>query len=272
MNNPAKTFEFIRLYPTLAADPSTGRIGEVYYNTLTKSMRVCVRTTPVLWKAVQDESIATTATSAGTTTLTILSAPYQQFTGTLSHTVVLPDATTLINGFRYTVQNRSSAAIVVNANGGTRLAVVPAGAERAFHLIDISTAAGTWDTSAGVYGEQDSPLKLYASSPATALLNIAPSSIVRPNGSVQSVGPIQSATPVFVASTVNFQTQATTGGTFSVSWPTSTVGRFRRAAFTMLPTSVMRITFSAEALTVGALADPATLYDPSGSPVGFIDF
>lgn len=52
MSNPSKSFEFIRLYPQLAADPVQGRVGEIYYNTSTNSLRVCISSSPLLWKSL----------------------------------------------------------------------------------------------------------------------------------------------------------------------------------------------------------------------------
>lgn len=90
----------------------------------------------------------TTATAAGTTTLTATSNTNQQFTGTSTQTVVLPNATTLVNGTTYNVLNRSTGAVTVNANGGGNLATVAANSQITFTLISNGTSAGTWD----VYG------------------------------------------------------------------------------------------------------------------------
>lgn len=50
MNNPATSFEFLRLYPNLATDPVIGRIGEIYWNTTTNQPRKCVDDSPVTWE------------------------------------------------------------------------------------------------------------------------------------------------------------------------------------------------------------------------------
>lgn len=90
------------------------------------------------------KGISTTATAAGTTTLTSSSKQYQQFTGTQIQTIVLPDATTLTKPRRFDVFNRSTSAVTVNANGGSLVASVPAGSQRYFLLTDNSTNAGAW--------------------------------------------------------------------------------------------------------------------------------
>lgn len=97
------------------------------------------------------KGISTTPTAGGTTTLTASSRQLQQFTGTSTQTVVLPDATTLPQARRFDIMNRSTGAITVNANGGSLVATVPAGSQRYFFLTDNSVAAGTWRTG-GVTG------------------------------------------------------------------------------------------------------------------------
>lgn len=96
------------------------------------------------------EAMATTVTAAGTTTLTVASAPFQQFTGTSTQTVVLPNATTLTNGQVYTIANRSTGAVTVETFGGSTLQAVSGGAEAIFTLISNSGSAGTWDITGNI--------------------------------------------------------------------------------------------------------------------------
>jgi hypothetical protein len=96
------------------------------------------------------QGVATTATAAGTTTLTVASAPVQQFTGTTTQTVVLPNATTLSNGHRFTVANRSTGAVTLNKNGGSLLQTLAGGSRAVVTLIDNGAAAGTWDVAYSV--------------------------------------------------------------------------------------------------------------------------
>jgi len=93
------------------------------------------------------ENVFTTATAAGTTTLTVASASRQQFTGTTTQTVVLPNATTLFNGTQYTVMNRSTGVVTVNFNGGSLAATLPGGSQVTFTLINNGTSAGVWDVT-----------------------------------------------------------------------------------------------------------------------------
>lgn len=96
-----------------------------------------------LYKAVS--GFTTTATAAGTTTLTVNSTYHQFFTGTTTQTVTLPDATTLATGFSFKVHNDSTGAVTINKNGGVGLFILAGGTEAEIICTDISTAAGVWD-------------------------------------------------------------------------------------------------------------------------------
>jgi hypothetical protein len=92
------------------------------------------------------EGMSTIATAGSTTTLTIASPKFQQFTGSSTQTLVLPNATTLTNGHQFIVTNRSSGVVTVNMNGGGLLQTMAASSFAIFTLISNGTAAGTWDT------------------------------------------------------------------------------------------------------------------------------
>jgi hypothetical protein len=97
--------------------------------------------------------VVSTATAAGTTTLTAASAQFQQFTGTTTQTVVLPNATTLSNGASFVIANRSTGAVTVNANGGGLVISVAANTQTTVTQLNNSSAAGVWDaTTSGSSG------------------------------------------------------------------------------------------------------------------------
>lgn len=102
------------------------------------------------WSGVN--SITSTVTSAGTTTLTVASTNIQLFTGLTTQTVVLPNATTLANGTQYLIQNESSGAIAVNMNGGSSLTSVSAVSDILLTLASNGTSSGTWHVSPSVGG------------------------------------------------------------------------------------------------------------------------
>ncbi len=89
---------------------------------------------------------ATTATAAGTTTLTVNSSDGQFFTGTTTQTVVLPVVSTLVLGRRFEITNNSTGAITVNSSGGNLVGTVPAKTVMSFTCILLTgTTAASWD-------------------------------------------------------------------------------------------------------------------------------
>jgi hypothetical protein len=93
------------------------------------------------------ENLTATVTAAGTLTLTSSSSGVQQFTGATTHTMVMPNATTLSVGTNYQVMNRSTGVVTVNANGGGLLQSMAGNSILFMFLTNNSTAAGTWDLS-----------------------------------------------------------------------------------------------------------------------------
>ena len=90
---------------------------------------------------------ATTATAAGTTTLTVASKGVQTFTGATTQTVALPAVSTLPQtGFGYWIINNSSGAVTVNSSGGNAVQVVAAGGRVVVLANALSgTGASVWD-------------------------------------------------------------------------------------------------------------------------------
>lgn len=89
---------------------------------------------------------ATTATAAGTTTLTVNSSDGQFFTGATTQTVVLPVVSTLVLGRRFEITNKSTGAITVNSSGGNLVGTVPANTVMSFTCILLTgTTAASWD-------------------------------------------------------------------------------------------------------------------------------
>lgn len=92
---------------------------------------------------------ATTATAGTSTTLTVASKFQQFFTGTLAQTVVMPVATTLVNGQQWQIVNNSTGAVTVNTSGGNTIITLPGGTSAL--VTCINTAGGTgvasWNAS-----------------------------------------------------------------------------------------------------------------------------
>jgi len=93
----------------------------------------------------------TTATAAGTTTLTNTSTYYQLFTGATTQTVVLPATSTLSTGWAFEIDNDSTGIITVQTATPTTITTVPAGVSGRFTC--ISTAGDT--TAAWDFGYND---------------------------------------------------------------------------------------------------------------------
>ena len=91
----------------------------------------------------------TTATAAGTTTLTDASTGIQFFTGTSTQTVVLPAANTLSTGRTFYIHNNSTGQVTVDANGGAQLCILNGDTNAKFTVTDVSTSAGIWDVELG---------------------------------------------------------------------------------------------------------------------------
>jgi hypothetical protein len=99
------------------------------------------------------DAYTTTATAAGTTTLTVASTGMQYFTGTTTQTLVLPVTSTLALGWSYHVANTSTGIVTVQSSGANVIVAIPPGLSVMFTCILTSgTTAASWD-----YGFTDFP-------------------------------------------------------------------------------------------------------------------
>lgn len=97
-------------------------------------------------------SLLSTVTSGGTTSLSASSKQYQIFTGSSTHTVRLPDATTMKNGMVFTIINDSTGALTINYNDNSLAATIDPGKSKDFALMDNSSANGSFDISVNSTG------------------------------------------------------------------------------------------------------------------------
>lgn len=94
---------------------------------------------------------ATTATAAGTTTLTVDSVYQQFFTGTTTQTVTLPVTSTLVLGQAFLIVNNSTGAVTVNSSGSNAVTVLAGGSSAIVTCILTSgTSAASWSCSTSV--------------------------------------------------------------------------------------------------------------------------
>ncbi len=119
--------------------------------------------------------------------------------------------------------------------------------------------------------EFNAPLRISASSPADAKINFQPSEVEAADLAAKNITPVSAQIPAFPASTIDFQTGATTGGTINITFPNSTVGFFRRIGFSLDASGTIQAIFSAEAASLGALANAGTVFVKGALPIGWID-
>lgn len=94
------------------------------------------------------DGYTTTATAAGTTTLTVSSNWQQFFTGTTTQTVVLPVASTLTLGMSWCIVNTSTGTITVQSSGSNTVVTIPGGSQSVVTCILASgTTAASWSAT-----------------------------------------------------------------------------------------------------------------------------
>jgi hypothetical protein len=90
-------------------------------------------------------TFTTTATAAGTTTLTVASTQIQVFTGTSTQTVRLP-TTSVVAGTQYRVINNSTGAVTVQSSGANTITILAGGSSGLFTALQATpTTAAHWD-------------------------------------------------------------------------------------------------------------------------------
>lgn len=91
----------------------------------------------------------TTATAAGTTTLTKDSTFQQFFTGSTTQTIVMPVASTLTLGWTVLIVNNSTGALTINSSGANLIVTLAAGMSIRVTCILLSgTTAASWSANA----------------------------------------------------------------------------------------------------------------------------
>ena len=94
------------------------------------------------------EGYTTTATAAGTTTLTVVSNYYQFFTGSTTQIVQMPAVSTLALGMTWYIQNNSTGAVTINSSGANAIVVLAAGTSASITCILLTGAtAASWSYS-----------------------------------------------------------------------------------------------------------------------------
>jgi len=96
------------------------------------------------------EGYSTTATAAGTTTLTVGSTYTQIFTGATTQTVTMPVATTLVLGQQYYIVNNSTGLVTINSSGANAI-IILAGLTSVIItcILTSGTTAASWSANYG---------------------------------------------------------------------------------------------------------------------------
>lgn len=108
-------------------------------------------------------SYTTTATAAGTTTLTVASTFQQYFTGSTTQTVLLPVAATLVVGQQFYIANLSTGLVTVQSSGANNVFILAGGAIATFTCILASgTSAASWTTNSWNVGAASGKLAVFS--------------------------------------------------------------------------------------------------------------
>lgn len=160
---------------------------------------------------------ATTATAAGTTTLTAASLYAQFFTGTSTQTVVLPVTSTLVLGETFYINNNSTGTLTVNSSGGNLVATVLPNTTWTFTCILTSgTTAASWDadfsgattiTGTGSVVLQNSPIMIAPEERTTVSATAATGTVAF---DLATQGVLYYTTNASANFTLNFRGNATT--------------------------------------------------------------
>jgi hypothetical protein len=147
-DSAGNTQEYGAIEALIVSPTSTSEIGALdIYTTIggtrTRTMSVGPNNPNTTTQFI--DGYATTATAAGTTTLTVASAGQQFFTGTTTQTVVLPVTSTLVLGQQFEIVNNSTGVVTVNSSGSNLVyTLAPNEAVTVKCILTSGTTAASW--------------------------------------------------------------------------------------------------------------------------------
>ena len=139
----------------------------------------------------------TTATAAGTTTLTSSSNYLQFFTGTTTQTVTLPVASTMTLGQGFEIHNNSTGTVTIQSSGANTVATLEGGKTATIICILTSgTAAASWDADfTGSTTNTGTGALVFATSPTLVTPNLGtPTALTLTNATGLPVSGITAST------------------------------------------------------------------------------
>ena len=226
--------------------------------------------------------LTSTVASGGNLTLTVSSTTWHRITGSTTHTITLPDATTMRIGREFVVANASTGDVTVNFDGASLAALVAPGRQRIFRLYGNGTAAGDYVISDQF--DTQGPLALHETTgTADDKLNIRANQVVGSEGNTISTPPIDDIINVFANATIDFRSGVATGGESPggailtdggvFTLPSVTAGQFTRMALVYKSAdNKIDTTFATAAASQGALTNAGILFAGlDGVPIGYID-
>lgn len=167
------------------------------------------------------EPFATTATAAGTTTLTVTSPQVQVFTGTTTQTVKLP-TTSVPAGGQWLIINQSTGAVTVQSSGANTICVLPGVSAAPYHWAVLSAVVATPTTAANWN---------YNSSLIPAGSTLTSPTLTGPIETVQALGTVTSSSTIGALTNGTLVTAALTASTAcTFTMPTAVAG----TSFTLL--------------------------------------
>ena len=193
-----------------------------------------------------------TATAAGTTTLTASSTYYQRFSGSTTQTVVLPAATAMAKGQGFIIDNDSSGNLTLqDGSAGALGSVVPGMAAFVF-CEDNSTTAGSWSGYMFVPGGGPSGQVTWGTAGLSMAGQTISSSVLSNPTITNYVETLQAVGTVGSTSTLAL----TTGTVLTATLTASTACTFTLPAQSAGKSFILKLTQAATGMTTATFSAP----------------
>ena len=202
---------------TLLGSGDLGTIGLAYGGT-------GVTTAPAAFANIQ--GFTTTATAAGTTTLTNTSSVYQIFTGTTTQTIVLPVTTTLAQGWTFHIVNNSTGNLTVNSSGANLVVtVLPGTTAMVTCVLASGTTAASWKAGLTDLSAATSTQSGYLTSTDWTTFNSKASLSADQTWTGAQAGTVTTANTGSFDMTLSNNFKCTPTGTFALTFTNITAGQ-----------------------------------------------